>query len=76
MKTSILIATAALAASGAAFAKPVTRTTTYDGPKVDATRVAVRDQTAGPAAAMPPRPAPATARRHRVTPTVGAPTQA
>jgi len=47
MKTSILIATAALAASGAALGEPVTRTTTYDGPKVDATRVAVRDKAAG-----------------------------
>ena len=47
MKTPILIAIAALATSGAAFAKPVTRTTTYVGPKVDATRVAVRDQAAG-----------------------------
>ena len=47
MKTSILIATAALAVSGAAVAEPVTRTTTYDGPKVDATRVAVRDKAAG-----------------------------
>lgn len=47
MKTHILIATAALAASGGAFAEPVTRTTTFDGPKVDATRVAVRDKAAG-----------------------------
>lgn len=47
MKTPILISIAALAASGTAFAEPVTRTTTYDGPKVDATRVAVRDQAAG-----------------------------
>lgn len=47
MKTSILIATAALAVSGAAVAEPVTRTTTYDGPKVDATRVAVRNEASG-----------------------------
>jgi len=47
MKTSILVSIAALAASGAAVAEPVTRTTTYDGPRVDATRVTVRDKAAG-----------------------------
>ncbi|MFZ4745579.1 MAG: hypothetical protein ACOYLK_01630 [Sphingomonas sp.] len=63
MKTSILIATAALAVSGAAVAEPVTRTTTYDGPKVDATRVAVRDKAAGTYISTPRRPAPAMAQR-------------
>ncbi|UVO54099.1 nucleoside 2-deoxyribosyltransferase [Sphingomonas sp. SUN039] len=47
MKTLILVSIVALAASGAALAEPVTRTTTYDGPKVDATRVTVRDKAAG-----------------------------
>jgi hypothetical protein len=47
MKKYILVSIAALAASGAAFAEPVTRTTTYDGPKVDAVRVTVRDRAAG-----------------------------
>ena len=47
MKRYVLVSIAALAASGAAFAEPVTRSTTYDGPKVDATRVAVRDKAAG-----------------------------
>ncbi len=47
MKTHVLISIAILSVSGAAFAEPVTRTTTYDGPKVDGTRVIVRDKAAG-----------------------------
>ena len=41
------VASAALAPSGAAVAEPVTRSTSYDGPKVDATRVAVRNEASG-----------------------------
>jgi hypothetical protein len=43
MKKHILFSLAVLTASGPALAEPVTRTTTFDGPKVDATR----DKTAG-----------------------------
>ncbi len=47
MKTILLISMAALAASGPAAAEPVIRTTIFDGPRVDATRVAVPDREAG-----------------------------
>lgn len=47
MKTYILMSIAVLTVSGAAFAEPVTRTTTYDGPKTDGTRTSVRDKAAG-----------------------------
>lgn len=47
MKTHILVSIAMLSVAGAAFAEPVTRTTTYDGPNVDGTRVSVRDKAAG-----------------------------
>jgi hypothetical protein len=47
MKTHILVSAIIVSVSGAALATPVTRTTTYDGPKVDATRVTVRDKAAG-----------------------------
>lgn len=47
MKTLLLIASAAALAATAAYAEPVTRTVTVDGPKYDGTRTIVRDKEAG-----------------------------
>jgi hypothetical protein len=47
MKTILLIASAALLATTAATAEPVTKTVTVDRPNYDATRVIVRDKDAG-----------------------------
>ena len=47
MKTKILIASAAVFALAPAYAEPVTKTVTVDGPRYDGTRTVVRNKAAG-----------------------------
>ena len=47
MKKLIAITLSATLLAGAAFAEPVTRTSTFDGPKASGTKTSVRDKEAG-----------------------------